>query len=270
MQHQPAELADTPPVRGAAPSSFYGGAGRQAPAARRSILFGARMPQPAPAPAAPRAAVPATAAVLFFDDDSVDSIHSLQLSTPPMARTLSAQAREARKLVFRLTLQNEIAVLGEKYVGRTCFHSFFLLHSWGHPRRWSSARCHLAQWPQGGPSSSSSRGWPTRGGPGPRGGRGSGAPRPPQAPSQDRHRQGPHWRSRDHLTWGGCRGPQGGRGSGAPRPHHSAPTQACRHLGLRRGCLTRGGPGPRGRWEEHAAHRHHAAAPRPTAQPGRS
>ncbi len=102
VQHQPAELADTPPVRGVAPSSFYGGAGRQAPAARRSFFFGARMPQPAPA--APRAAAPAPSsrpdvAVVFFGDDDVPSISSVQLSTPPVTRTLSAQAREARKKV---------------------------------------------------------------------------------------------------------------------------------------------------------------------------
>ncbi len=100
VQHQPAELADTPPVRGADASSFYGAAGRQAPAARRSILFGSRVLQPAPP--APRAVAPAPSsrqdvAVVFFGDDDVARISSVQVCTPPVTRTLSAQAREARK-----------------------------------------------------------------------------------------------------------------------------------------------------------------------------
>ncbi len=153
----------------------------------------------------------------------------------------------------------------------------FPLRSWGHPRRWSSAPCNRAQWPHGGRSSSSRRGWPTRGGPGPRGGRGSGAPRPPQAPIQAHCRLGARrcpglqggWPTR------GGPGPRGGRGSGAPRPPQAPIRALCRRdarqcPGLQGGWPTRGGPGPRGRWEEHAAHRHYAAAPLRPARPGRS
>ncbi len=126
---------------------------------------------------------------------------------PPHGQDAVRSSARGKKTGFPIDFSKlkRLRLLGEKYVGRTRLHSFFLLRSWGHLRRWSSAPCRLAQWPRGGPCSSSRQGRPTRGGPGPRGGRGSGAPRPPQAPTQAFSHRGLR---RGCLTRGGP-GPRG-------------------------------------------------------------